>query len=62
MEIFIKLLIGFAIFFTGVVLNVSIMRKTAGKPEGFMPYFSFVIICAGLVILIAMAGSIDVAL
>jgi hypothetical protein len=61
MDIFIKLLIGFAIFFTGVMLNVSIMRKTQGKPEGFLPYFSFVIICAGLVTLIAMASSITIA-
>lgn len=61
MEIFVKLLIGFAIFFTGVVLNVSIMRKTGGKAKGFMPLFSFLIICAGLAALIWMAGTIPVA-
>lgn len=60
MQIFIKLLIGFAVFFTGVVLNVSIMRKTQGKAEGFLPMFSFLIICAGLVILVYMASSIQV--
>ena len=52
MEIFLKLLIGFAIFFTGVVLNVSIMRKTGGKATGLMPLVSFVIICAGMAALV----------
>jgi len=61
MEIFIKLLIGFAIFFTGVVLNVSIMRKTGGKATGFMPIFSFLIICAGLAALVWLASTIKVA-
>jgi len=60
MEIFIKLLIGFTIFFTGVVLNVRIMRKTSGQAKGFLPLASFIIICAGLVILVAMASSIKV--
>ncbi|MEI6632244.1 MAG: hypothetical protein WCP22_00335 [Chlamydiota bacterium] len=61
MEIFIKLLIGFAIFFTGTVLNVSIMRKTGGKATGFMPIFSFLIICAGLAALVWLASTIKVA-
>jgi hypothetical protein len=61
MEIFLKLLIGFAIFFIGVVLNVSIMRKTGGKATGLMPLFSFVIICAGLVALVWLASTIKVA-
>jgi hypothetical protein len=60
MEVFIKLFIGFAIFFTGVVLNVRIMRKTSGQAKGFLPLASFIIICAGLVILVAMASSIKV--
>jgi hypothetical protein len=62
MEIFIKLLIGFAVFFIGVVLNVSIMRKVEGKAKGFLPIASFLIICAGLVILVLMAGSIKISL
>jgi hypothetical protein len=62
MEIFIKLLIGFAVFFIGVVLNVSIMRKVEGKAKGFLPIGSFLIICAGLVILVLMAGSIKISL
>lgn len=62
MEIGIKLLIGFAVFFTGVALNVSIMRRVEGKATGFLPIFSFLIICAGLVILVLMAGSIKTAL
>jgi hypothetical protein len=61
MEIFVKLLIGFAIFFTGVVLNVSIMRKTGGKATGFMPIFSFLIILAGLAALVWLASTIKVA-
>ena len=61
MEIFIKLLVGFAIFFTGVVLNVSIMRKTGGKATGFMPIFSFLIILAGLAALVWLASTIKVA-
>ena len=60
MEIFTKLLIGFAVFFTGVVLNVRIMRKTSGQAKGFLPIAYFLIICAGLVILVAMASSIRV--
>lgn len=60
MEILVKLFIGFAIFFTGVVLNVSIMRKTGGKATGFMPLFSFLIICAGLATLVWFASSISV--
>lgn len=62
MDIFIRLLIGFAVFFIGVVLNVSIMRKGAGKAKGFLPIASFLIICAGLVILVLMAGSIKTSL
>jgi len=62
MEIFIKLLIGFAIFFTGVTLNVSIMRKAEGKAKGFMPALSFIVICAGLVVLVWVASSIKIAL
>lgn len=60
MEIFIKLFIGFAIFFTGVVFNVSIMRKKEGQSKGFLPLASFLIICAGLIILVAMASSIKI--
>jgi vacuolar-type H+-ATPase subunit I/STV1 len=60
MEIFIKLFIGFAIFFTGVVFNVSVMSKTDGRAKGFLPLASFLIICAGLVVLVAMASSISV--
>lgn len=60
MEILVKLLIGFAIFFIGVALNVSIMRKTGGKATGFMPLFSFIIICAGLFALVWLAGTIRV--
>ena len=60
MEILLKLLIGFALFFTGVVLNVSIMRKTGGKATGFMPLFSFLIICAGLAALVWFASTIRV--
>ncbi|MDD5557107.1 MAG: hypothetical protein PHN82_07645 [bacterium] len=62
MEIIVKLFIGFAIFFTGVVLNVRIMRRTGGKAEGFMPMLSFIIICAGLVALVVMASTIQVSL
>jgi hypothetical protein len=62
MEIFIRLLIGFAVFFIGVVFNVSIMRKVEGKAKGFLPIFSFLIICAGLVILVLMASSIKTSL
>lgn len=61
MEIFVKLLAGFVIFFTGVVLNVSIMRKTEGKARGFMPALSFVVICLGLVVLVWVASTIRVA-
>ncbi|MCX6356952.1 MAG: hypothetical protein NT045_03600 [Candidatus Aureabacteria bacterium] len=62
MAIAVKLLIGFAIFFTGVVLNVSIMRRTEGKAKGIMPMLSFIIICAGLVVLVWMASTIRVTL
>jgi len=60
MEIFTRLLIGFAIFFTGVTLNVSIMRKKEGKAKGIMPALSFVVICAGLTVLVWMASVINI--
>ena len=61
MDIFLKLLIGFAVFFVGVILNVWIMHKFEGrKAEGFLPMLSFILICAGLVILVVMANVIPV--
>lgn len=61
MEIVVKLLIGFVVFFVGVVLNVTIMKKFEGRQaEGFLPMLSFILICAGLVMLVVMASSVQV--
>jgi hypothetical protein len=59
MEVAIKLLIGFAIFFTGVVFNVSIMKKVEGKPKGFLPLPPFIVICAGLLFLLIVVTTLD---
>lgn len=61
MGIFIKLLIGFIVFFGGVIFNVSIMNKFEGrKIVGIMPMLSFIVIIAGLVILVYMSTTIPV--
>ena len=57
LQIIIKLLIGFAIFFGGVVFNVKIMSSK--NPSPLMTKLSLVAISAGLIVLVLMANSID---
>ena len=56
LQIIIKLLIGFAIFFAGVVFNVRIMSSR--NPSPLMARLSLVVISAGLIVLVIMANSI----
>lgn len=57
LQIIIKLLIGFAIFFGGVVFNVRIMSRK--NPSPLMARLSMAVISAGLIVLVIMANSID---
>ena len=58
MDIIIKLLIGFAVFFAGVIFNVKIMSSE--NPSTLMARLSMVAISAGLIVLVVMANSIDI--
>ncbi len=57
LDIIIKLLIGFTIFFAGVIFNVKIMSSK--NPSPLMAKLSLVFICVGLIVLVTMANNID---
>ncbi len=57
LQIIIKLVIGFAVFFGGVLFNVKIMSDK--NPSPLMARLSLVVISAGLIVLVIMANSID---